>query len=1559
MAADDELRTLGTRGVGERPGGGEILHAGDVVAGYQVREVAGIGGMGVVYRAIDLELGRTVALKLIRGDDDSRARELFVRESLVAAALEHPNVIPIYRAGEDQGRLYIAMRFVEGASLQDLIDEGPLPAGRAARIVARVAEALDAAHAKGLIHRDVKPANILIADPEGEEHVYLTDFGIATTAAREGGRWAGTLAYLAPEQIRGERLDARTDVYALGCVLFHALSGRAPFDIRDEIAAFEAHVNTPPPRLSEVAEDVPPGLDEVVAKALSKRPEDRFQTAGELGLAALAARFDVAICAIADDRHTADVVAGELRQRGLSAVLGIGDTAREVVRSASGCAVLVGPGGLGAWAREPLAVAHVIAQRDRAFRIVAALLPGGPDPLDPELAFLGTSPWADLRGGVAEGTEDLLRALRGAAPSLLGETLSDVCPYRGLEAFDEEHAADFFGREGDVARVVERLRNARFLAVVGASGSGKSSLIHAGVIPALRRGGVAGAERWRIVDLVPGAHPLASLAGKLADVTGSHGPTPADLRASDACLDLALARALEGQPENERVLIVVDQMEELFTLAGDPGERAAFLGNLAYATTIPGGRGVVIAALRADFYHRLGDDPAIRTLAAANQVALGPMDAAGLRRAIEQPALRGGLELEPGLTRRILTDVGGRPGTLPLLEHLLYELWQRRSGRMLTLEAYGASGGVEGSLARRANAVYDGLTPERQAIARRVLLRLTQPGEGTEDTRRRATLRELATSEEERPEVEAVVEALAGARLLTTGRDEVSGEPVVDVTHEALIRGWPELRGWIDEDREALRLHRRLTDAAGEWETAGREDGLLYRGPRLAAWEGRDLSVLNDSERDFLSASREREQRDRAARRRRTRYTFAGLAVALVIVGAVAGVALWQRGVASDQRQTARSQSLVNASKLQLSQDPELALLLAAQAYRTRKDRASEEELRRALHESHLQAAARFPQGEPIALADLGNGRVGLVTADGKMQVWDSIRDPRGQALQAVSWPGGAIVDMAGLRGGRVATIDEAGRVAVGAPPAPPHVVGRHTQAAAIAATPDGSGFVTVGGDGAARRWSANGGAPIVLVRGAPPLVSVAPAAGGLVVVDDETGALSAWKGGRRLSAPSLEGLDTNWLSASPGGRWVGAANTDGFVIWRVEGDRLVQVLRRPGGQGMNWVAITTDGRVAATAGGDGRQRLWSVPAGQPLGVLLGQGSGGRVVFDAARHVLLSTGTDGSARAWDWQGSADPTLTDLPLMGGVSKGSVAYLSDGRPVIIDGNGRARVWVPASERTTKLLGPAGSSVVAAAGTPDGRTIATAFEDGRLLVRESGGRQLLATGPTNVFPDEVALSRDGRTLVVGTDSGLVRRELGGGAQRAPAPLSDAAVAAAAVSPDGTLAAAGTLDGATVLWSADGSLRTINHQTGQITGLAFSPDGRYLASAGFDRLVRVLDLKGNAPTIVLRGHADSVLDVAFSRDGDYLASAGRDGMRLWDWRRGVSVLDVPSGERHDLTVAVAPDGRHVLVLDDGGTVHQVTCDVCIPQDQLLALASSRVTRGLTAQERKDFIGT
>ncbi len=309
--------TVLTRGDGAGPS--EELPAGTVVGGYEIEGLAGRGGMGVVYRARDTKLGRTVALKLIGGDraEDPDRRALFIRESLTAAQLEHPNVLPLYQAGDDDGRLFIAMRFVEGASLAELIAAaaGGIPPGRAARIVARVADALDAAHARRLVHRDVKPGNILIADPDGEEHVYLSDFGLTTSgdAIRAGEGWAGTLAYLAPEQIRGERLDARTDVYALGCVLYHALTGRPPFAGDDEQAVLDAHLQGRPPVPSDVVPGLPPALDDVVRRAMAKRPEDRFATAGELGRAALAARYDVALLVAPEDRAAAEPLAAGLQ----------------------------------------------------------------------------------------------------------------------------------------------------------------------------------------------------------------------------------------------------------------------------------------------------------------------------------------------------------------------------------------------------------------------------------------------------------------------------------------------------------------------------------------------------------------------------------------------------------------------------------------------------------------------------------------------------------------------------------------------------------------------------------------------------------------------------------------------------------------------------------------------------------------------------------------------------------------------------------------------------------------------------------------------------------------------------------------------------------------------------------------------------------------------------------------------------------------------------------------------------------------------------------------------
>jgi WD40 repeat protein len=1562
-------------------GGGAALAAGgrvppgEVVAGYTVGEVAGEGGMGVVYRASDPELGRTVALKLIAParSDDPRLRDLFVDESLTAAGLEHPNVIPIYRAGEDHGRLYIAMRYVEGSSLQDLIAAAPggLPPGRAARIVARVAEALDAAHARGLVHRDVKPGNILIADPEGEEHVYLTDFGLTVRGAGPAGHregWTGTLAYLSPEQIRGGPLDGRTDVYALGCVLYHALTGRPPFSTDDEQAALTAHLTQRPPAPSEVVPGLPPAMDEVVRRAMAKRPEDRYQSAGELGRAALAARYDAAVLARDDDLGAAQAIAGGLAEEGLHPFLAPAGDAQGVaegVRASGGCAVLVGRAGLGDWAREGLAAAREMAARDRAFRLVLVLLPGGPDPGDPSLAFLATHPWVDLRAGTSDAlaVRDIVRALRGAdvAPGL-GGAPSDVCPYRGLDAFREEDADLFFGREQDTARLVQHLRSTRFLAVLGASGSGKSSLVQAGLIPAVRRGALPAGEAWRVIDLVPGPRPLSALAARLAQLPGAGAPSSADLAADERGLDLAGARALEGRPAGERVLVVVDQLEEAFTLCPDEGERAAFLGNLVYAATIPGGRAVVVVAMRADFYHRLAEHPGMRALAAAQQMLVGPMDARGLRRAIEEPAKRAGLELEPGLTRRILTDVADRPGTLPLLEYLLLELWQRRRGRMLTLEAYAASGGVEGALARRANAVYGGMSPERQAVARRVLLRLTVPGEGTEDTRRRADVRELVTRSGEEPEVEAVVSALAEARLLTTGRDDATGEPVVEVTHEALIRGWPELRGWINDDREQLRQHRRLSDAAAEWDASGREEGQLYRGARLATWQERDRSDLNELERDFLAASQERAEAERATRRRRTRIAIGALATVAVIVAGLAIFAFVQRGDAADQRDLAHSRELAASARLQLPTDPELALLLAEEAYDVDRTPRAEEILRQATFESRVRAALRENQGPVLDVAyEPDGGTVVVAGDDGTMRLWE----PESGNVRTIDAGQGPLRAVAISPDGReTATAGEDGTVRVWDASGQPDRVLRGHQGGvnALAFRPDGRSLASAGDDGTVRIWRVSDGRARVIRAHEGGALSVAFSPDGRRLASggaDST--VRVWRAdGTRAAVLSGAVNVVAAVAFSPDGRRLAGGDGDGTVrIWTLgAGQGRPLVLRASQAGGALSVAFSPDGRHMLTSGSDGTVRVWEAD-GTALTTLRGhEGQVQRARFSPDGSSVLSAGDDGSVRVWAWAhglpAAEAPSAAGFPSDGGAEFGPA-----GRLVLSVGlDGSLSSWNTRAAKLTQLVpGDApGGFIYAGAVSPDGQRFAIARSDGSVAVRSvAGGQPSLLRGHDGPVWS-IGFSDDGRFVVTGGEDGTVRLwDLRTGTASVLTGHSGS-VFAVDLSSDGTTAVSGGADGTVRVWDvASGSQSAVlrGHE-GTVLAVDLSPDGTRVVSSGDDRSVRLWRLPGGEST-VLRGHQGTVY-AGFGPDGTRVVSTSDDGVRVWDTATGAAVLEIPASSRDTFRAELGPDGTRLAVQVSDGRIRIYPCETCGSIEEVQRLANERVTRELTPAEREAF---
>ncbi len=426
-----------------------------------------------------------------------------------------------------------------------------------------------------------------------------------------------------------------------------------------------------------------------------------------------------------------------------------------------------------------------------------------------------TEPTAVL-GLRIEGLTTDFPPIRASAPEDEPPAPGDP-PYKGLLRFEAEDSGLYFGREALVAQVAAAVRSQPFIAVVGASGSGKSSLLRAGVIP------------------------VVSDAGSFANVTVMT-PTADPLEAG--------AEALEGSG-----LLVVDQFEELFTLCHDDRLRHDFVARLMNAAQ--GGLHVLIT-LRADFYVAVSQFPELRQAVADNQFYIGPMERDDLRRAIEEPARRGGWEIAPGLVDLLLRDIGNEPGALPLLSHALLETWHRRRGSRMTLKGYFESGEVSGAIARTADRLYAELPDAERHVARNILLRLTELGEGAQDTRRRAALVELVPSGGAQG-TNDVLRRLIDARLVTVD------DGTAEVAHEALIREWPLLRGWLEDDREGLRVQRQLTDAAGEWHALAHESSLLFRGARLATareWSAAHPGTLTDSESEFLAASIDAEESD-------------------------------------------------------------------------------------------------------------------------------------------------------------------------------------------------------------------------------------------------------------------------------------------------------------------------------------------------------------------------------------------------------------------------------------------------------------------------------------------------------------------------------------------------------------------------------------------------------------------------------------------------------------------------------------------------------------------------
>ena len=1273
--------------------------------------------------------------------------------------------------------------------------------------------------------------------------------------------------------------------------------------------------------------------------------------------------FDVFLSYASGDRASIERIAEWLREHHITpwwdrwSLTPGGSWQEEIVeglRASGACAVLVGPAGLGDWAREELAVAQDLAAKDRTFRLFMVLLPGAPELSDPGLAFLRTRTWVDLRSGIVDrsGLQDLVSAITGTPRAREAPVATpEICPYRGLEAFEEEHAEFFFGRDRDLAMVLEKLKAGRFLAVLGPSGSGKSSLLRAGLVSALRRGALPGSQGWTIQVVTPGSRPLTTLAAKLTRLFPDRPmqQTLAQLRVDQQSLDLAVSVGLDGSPVGDRVLLVVDQFEELFTLCQDEAEREAFLANLLYAAAIPGGRVMTVVGMRADFYHRCAPYADLRALVADRQFLVGPLGVEGLRQAIEEPARRVGLELEAGLTETIINDLGDRPGTLPLLEHVLLELWRRRQGLMLTLAAYVASNGVEGALAQRANKIYTNLTLPQQDIARRVLLRLVQPGEGSEDTRRRAAMDELVTRPEELGDVEAVLTALADDRLLTAGRDEISGGRVIELTHEALIRGWPEFRTWIAEDREALRAQRHLTEAATEWDRGGRRDDDVYSGARLLYWKQRGLDEVTELERTFLTASRARQTREQAASRRRVRLAVGGVVAALAAVAVVAVIGFQrvaeQRDVAVTERDTANSRELAARAVDMLESDPGKGLGLALQAFEIEPTREAENALSRAMatpgarvtvlaHAPVATSAAFSPDGKSIVSTG-DDGRVRLWGVDSQSLL---LEGHTGQVQGAAFSPDGKHIASSGDDG----TI----RVWEASSGSSTKVLEGHVgDVYRVTFSPDGKHIVSAGDDGTVRVWDWAGRGETAALREHTEAVYSAAFSpdGGRIVTASDDGTVRVWDWAERGETAVLrEHAEAVYSAAfSPDGGRIVSGGADGLLLWNwADGGDAIFLEKNLGA--VHGVDFSPDGTRVAAVGDDGDVRLWDSAGGGEPTVL--QGHGGRihtVAFNSDGKWLVTAGNDGTVRVWDW--AAGHHSKELAGHVGYVR-AAAFSPDGKQLASGSDdATVRVWNRADGRELAVLREHAGRIESIAFSPDGKRVASASDDGTVRVWEwgSGDASKELRGHDGEV-ESVGFSPDGRRLVSGGEDGTVRVWDSFGEGEPIELEGEDGIASVAFSPDGKrVLVAGTL-GAVTLWDWDArrvSMR-IEGTGAWLWSAAFSPDGTRVAGAGQDGIVRVWDVSAGSSArqvMTLEGHEGYVYSVAFSPDGKVMVSGGVDGLRVWDWTAGRE-----RGRYSGYIDAAALTGDAEVVTAELDRLRVWRCIACLPIERVVELARS-----------------